>query len=288
MAPPTEDLAGKVCLVTGATSGIGLATATGLARRRATVVLVSRNERKCRRVADEIRSQTGASVEFLVADLSSQRQVRSVAAEYQRRYSQLDVLVNNAGSNFMRRRETEDGLEMTFALNHLAYFLLTNLLLESVSVAPSGRIVNVASSAHESAKIDFQNLQGEREYDRLTAYSQSKLANLLFTFELARRLGDRTVCVNALNPGLVASNLGIDNGWLRVKARNLLRRRSLISPAEGARTSIFLASSPLVEGVSGRYFFDCQEVPSSPASRDVRTAARLWALSEELTDCRTL
>lgn len=285
--PPPGDLEGKVCLITGGTSGIGLATALGLANLGATVVIVSRNHRKCARVAERIRSRTGATVEFLVADLSSQQQVRKAAQDFQCRFSGLDVLVNNAGSNFMKRRLTEDGLEMTFALNHLAHFLLTNLLLDALADSPAGRIVNVSSSAHESGRIDFDDLQGERDYDRLKAYSQSKLANLLFTYELSRRLEGSSVTVNALNPGLVATNLGIDNGWLRVKLRNLIRHQDFVSPAVGARTSIFLATSPQVEGVSGQYFFECREVPPSLASNDLDAATRLWALSEELTACRT-
>jgi NAD(P)-dependent dehydrogenase (short-subunit alcohol dehydrogenase family) len=272
-------------MITGATSGIGAATARELARLGASVVVVGRDASKCARQAASIRSMTAAPVEVLVADLSSQKQVRRLAEDFKARFERLDVLVNNAGSYFMKRLLTADGLEMTFALNHLSHFLLTNLLLERLRSSPSARVINVSSSAHENGTIDFDNLQGERSYLRLEAYSRSKLANLLFSHELARRLAGTTVTSNALHPGIVATNLGIDNGWLRVKARNLLSV-SMIGPEEGARSSIYLASSPDLDGVTGRYFQDCKEVPSSPVSRDPAVAERLWRVSEELTGLR--
>jgi len=181
-------LAGKICLVTGATSGIGAVTARELAARGATSVLVGRDGARCSRQAESIRRHTGSRVEFLIGDLSSQAQVRRVAQEFRSRFTRLDVLVNNAGAYFMRREISADGLEMTFALNHLAFFLLTSLLLDRLLASPSARVVNVSSNAHEQGTLDFLNLQGERHYDRLEAYSRSKLANVLFTYELARRL----------------------------------------------------------------------------------------------------
>lgn len=281
-AAPSPDLEGRVCVVTGGTSGIGLATSLRLAQLNATVLIVGRNPRRCESACQRIRQQANSPVEYVIADLSSQKDVRRAAGDIAQRFPVIDVLVNNAGTYYMQRRLSVDGVEMTFAVNHLAPFLLTNLLRDALSRSPSARIVNVASAAHETGRIDFSDLQGEHDYDRLRAYSQSKLANVLFTYELARRLPGH-VCANALHPGAVATNLGIDNGWLRVKARNVVRHRTLLTPEQGSRTSVYLASSPEVEGITGRYFVDCKEVPSSAASQDAATAARLWQVSEELT-----
>ena len=276
-------VSGKNCLVTGATSGIGAVTALSLARLGGTVVVAGRHPAKCAHQVERIKQETGnPRVEALVADLSSQTQVRRFASEFRRRFSRLDVLVNNAGAYYTKREVSADGLEMTFALNHLGHFLLTNLLLEPLSASPSARVVNVSSSAHVHGKIAFDDLQGERHYERLVAYGQSKLANLLFTYELSRRLQGSRVTANALDPGHVATNLGGNNGWLRVKLRNLLRR-NLISPERGAETGVYLASSPAVEGISGRYFRQCTAVQSSDASYDVAAAERLWRISAELT-----
>jgi NAD(P)-dependent dehydrogenase (short-subunit alcohol dehydrogenase family) len=273
-------------MVTGATSGLGAVTARQLAQLGATVVAVGRDRRRSERQAESIRRQTGARVEVAIADLSSQAQIHCLVREFSRRFARLDVLVNNAGAYFMRRELSVDRLEMTFALNHLAHFLLTNLLLERLKESPSARVVNVSSCAHEQARMDFEDLQCERRYERIEAYARSKLANLLFTYELTRRLKGRRVTVNALDPGIVATNLGSNNGWLRTKVRNLLNR-SMISPEEGARTSTYLASSPEVEGVTGRYFFQCKEVRSSEASHDEAAADTLWRVSEYLTGLRS-
>jgi NAD(P)-dependent dehydrogenase (short-subunit alcohol dehydrogenase family) len=231
------------------------------------------------------RASPGARVEPLVADLSSQEQVRRLARELRARCPRLDVLVNNAGAIFARRTLSADGLEMTFALNHLGPFLLTNLLLDRLEASPAARVVNVSSSAHQRGVMRFDDLQGERRYDRLEAYAQSKLANLLFTYELARRLRGTRVTANALHPGVVATRLGSNDGWLRARARNLLKR-GMLTPEQGAETSVYLASSAEVEGVSGRYFCRCREIPSSDASRDEASAALLWRVSEELTGLR--
>jgi NAD(P)-dependent dehydrogenase (short-subunit alcohol dehydrogenase family) len=277
---------GKICLVTGATSGIGVVTARELARLGGTVIVVGRNRKKCLAEVQRLRRACGErSADFILADLSSQSDIRRVAQEFKDRYNHLDVLVNNAGANFMKRELSVDGLEMTLALNHLAYFLLTNLLLDFLKASKSARIVNVSSSAHSTGKINFDDLQGEKHYDRLEAYAQSKLANLLFTYALARRLSGSQVTVNSLHPGAVATNLGSNNGWLKIKLRNLLRREYL-SPKEGARTSIYLATSPEVEGITGRYFYESQEIHSSEASYNLPDGEKLWRVSEVLTGIR--
>ena len=218
---PEQHLVGKIILVTGATSGIGYITARELARQGAQVILVGRDPVRTDSAVDSIRSETGSSqVSRLLADLASQAEIRRLAGQFSQQYPRLDVLVNNAGGFFLRRRLSPDGLEMTFALNHLAYFLLTLLLLPALEAAGEARIVNVASDAHESGKINFDDLQSEHRYFSWAAYGQSKLANILFTYELARRLGDRKITANVLHPGFVATNLARNNGILAKAAMN--------------------------------------------------------------------
>ena len=272
----------RICLITGATSGIGAAAAQQLASLGATVVMVGRNERKCvLQIETMRRSVPKARLDFLVADLSSQQQIRRLAGQFAARYPRLDVLVNNAGAIFGKRGVSVDGLEMTFALNHLGYFLLTNLLLDRLKASASARIVVVSSSAHEGGTIQFEDLQSERGYDRMAAYAQSKLANLLFTYALARRLEGTHVTANALHPGWVATNFGSNANWLKTKLAHLLLR-GMISSEEGAKTITYLAASPGVEGISGRYFTQCKEIRSSKQSYDEAIAERLWVISEEL------
>ncbi len=280
---------GKICMVTGATSGIGAATAEGLARRDAALILVGRSRKKCKATADLLRSKTGnTSVEYLVADLSSQSEIRSLAQEFLDQHSRLDVLINNAGGIFMTRRQTVDGLEMTFALNHLAYFLLTTLLLDTLTASAPSRIINVSSCGHERADgIRFDDLQGNRNYRGFEAYHQSKLANLHFTYELARRLAGTGVTVNALDPGIVATSIGRNNRWIWRVVKPLydvLFRMKYISSAEGARTVLHLAAASEVDGVTGLYFANERPVASSDVSRDEAAARRLWQVSEELTN----
>ena len=283
MVTPEVSLAGKVCMVTGATSGIGKVAARELAQRGAEVVVVGRNEARCEATVSQIRQQTAnPSVEFLLADLSSQQEVRRLAREFESRYPRLDVLVNNAGAIMLSRRESVDGIEMTLALNHLAYFLLTNLLLDTLKSSAPARIVNVSSNSHERAKLDFDDLQNRRRYWGFRAYAWSKLENILFSYELARRLEGTGVTVNALHPGLVGTNFLANNGALGRLLKMLVVIKG-ISPERGARTSIYLASSPELETVTGRYFFQEQEVPSSSASYDEDAARRLWQLSAEMT-----
>lgn len=274
---------GKVCLVTGATAGIGRVTARELARQGATVIVAGRNAEKSAAVVEQIKQQTGnPNVAYLLADLSSQSEVRALANQFKRQYPRLDVLVNNAGAMFLRRQESADGIEMTFALNHLNYFLLTNLLLDTLIANAPARIVNVASRAHVGvAGLNFDDLQNQKGYFGWRAYGQSKLCNVLFTYELARRLEGTSVSANALHPGLVATRFGSNNtglSWIWTFV-NLFA----LSAEEGAQTPIYLAASPEVEGVTGRYFYQSKALPSSKASYDAQAARRLWQVSEQMT-----
>jgi retinol dehydrogenase 12 len=296
-------MVGKICLVTGATAGIGLVTARELARLGATVVIVGRSQERCQQAVETIRREVGPStIEFITADLSSQAAIRQLAREFQAKHTRLDVLVNNAGALFAYREETVDGIEKTLALNHLAYFLLTLLLLDTLKASAPARVVNVASHAHEMVDgFNFDDPQASRgsygqsawgnalytlfaptRHPALRQYARTKLANLLFTYELARRLAGTGVTVNALHPGFVASNFMAGNGVLGWFMRRWAGFFG-ISAEEGAKTSIYLATSPEVEGVTGKHFTRCREAPTSPASRDETAAQRLWELSESLT-----
>jgi retinol dehydrogenase-12 len=280
----TFDLTGKVCLVTGATRGIGEVTARELARQGAAVTIVGRSPERAAASAARIKAATGASAEVLIADLASQAQVRRLAGEFLTRHQHLDVLINNAGAVFTRRAESADGIEMTWALNHLSYFLLTNLLLGALRAAPAGRIVNVASDAHRGAKINFDDPQFKRGYNGWRAYGQSKLANILFTVELARRLEGSGVTANALHPGFVASGFGHNNGTVFGILIGLAQRVAAIDTEAGAKTSVYLASAPELAGVSGSYFEKSRAVAPSPEAQDTAAAARLWQISEELVE----
>jgi len=280
-------MVGKKCLVTGATSGLGLATSLALARQGAEVIVVGRNPVKCERTVKKIKKSTGNdSIRPMIADLSSQKDIRTLADEFKKNYSSLDVLVNNAGAKFMERKVTVDGLEMSFALNHLGYFLLTNLLLEALKNSQNARIVNVSSGAHSGCKnIDFENLQGEKNFDGRAAYALSKLGNVLFTYELARRLSGTNVTVNTLSPGGVATHFSRNNGlvpWARHLVSHLLTG-NLVGPQKGARTIVHLATSPEVEGMRGKYFVNQKPVQSSDLSYDEALARKLWDVSRKLT-----
>jgi len=279
-----KPMRGKVCLVTGAASGIGAVTAQALAQQGATVILVDRDAEKGALTVEQIEQQTGNSaVELMVADLSSQQEIRRLVQQFRARYQCLDVLVNNAGAIFDERRESVDGIEMTFALNYLGYFLLTNLLLDTLKASAPARIINITSRSHARAHIDFDDLEHRTEYQGLSVYAHSKLAIVLFTYELARRLEGTGVTVNALNPGIVATSFGRSSrGMLGLVMR--LFRPFFLSPEQGAQTGIYLATSPQVEGVTGKYFVKCKAVPSSPASYDMATASRLWDVSEKYTN----
>lgn len=280
-------LVGKTALVTGATSGIGFHTALGLARDGAHVILGGRDEERARKSVEVIRRETEAPrIDYLIADMSSMAGVRSLAEQVLNQYSRLDILVNNVGGLFLTRQISEDGYEKTFALNHLSYFLLTELLNDLLIASAPARIVNVSSTAHLRSRINFEDLQSTRRYRAMTAYGQSKLANLLFTYELARRLADTGVTANALHPGFVRTALGRKNATPVLGALIWLVFRAGISAEYGARTSLLLASSPELEEVTGKYYSAGNQVRSSRSSYDKAAAAKLWDLSEELTGLR--
>jgi NAD(P)-dependent dehydrogenase (short-subunit alcohol dehydrogenase family) len=273
---------GKTCLVTGGNSGIGRETAVGLARAGAEVVIAARDRARGDEALADIRRRSGGNVSLLLADLSSQAGVRELAREFSAMCSRLDVLVNNAGAIFGTRHLSVDRIEMTLALNHLGYFLLTYELRAMLRASAPSRVVNVASDAHRSATIRLDDLQFEQDYAGFRVYSHSKLANVMFTYELARRLEGTEVTANSLHPGVVATNFGVSGGPL-VRYGMRLVRPFLITSEKGAATSIFLASSPEVEGVTGKYFVNRRETRSSPVSYDVGAQRRLWEESERLT-----
>lgn len=274
---------GKTCMITGASSGIGRATATALAGMGATLVLICRDRRRGEETVAEIAATTGnRDVLLLLADLSAQGEVRRVAAEFLATERPLHVLINNAGVVNLQRTVTADGIESTFAVNHLAYFLLTTLLLERLRRSAPARVVNVSSDAHKFGRLDFDDLGNERRYRAMRVYGQSKLANILFTTELARRLAGSGVTANSLHPGAVATGLGKNNGaWARAIISVL--RPFFRTPDDGAATSIYLASAAAVEGVSGRYFVKCRERRPSRAAQDADGARRLWDISARMT-----
>jgi NAD(P)-dependent dehydrogenase (short-subunit alcohol dehydrogenase family) len=277
-----QKMLGKTVLVTGANQGIGKATAVALAAKGAHVVLVARNAEKGRAALAEVQAAGSGGAELIVADLSSQEQVRRAAAEYKSRHARLDVLVNNAGVYVPERHTSVDGLEETFALNHLGYFLLTRELLGVLQATAGARIVNVSSDAHRGARMRWDDLQFERTpYRGFKAYGQSKLANVLFTYELARRLAGTGVTANCLHPGVIGSGFGQTYGSaLSVLVK--IARPFMLTPEEGARTSVYLASSPEVAGVTGKYFSKCKPVQSNAVSYDVQSQQKLWSLSEQL------
>ena len=274
------NMSGKVCLVTGANSGIGKVTAAELARKGARVVMVCRDRARGEAALAEIEQDAGSDqVELMLCDLSSQADIRRFADEFKATHDRLDVLVNNAGVYLRKRETTVAGIEATFAVNHLAYFLLTNLLLDLLKRSAPARVVNVSSDAHKHGHINFDDLQAEKSYSGVKAYCNSKLANVLFTRELSKRLGGAQVTVNCLHPGAVAT------GIFRALPRPIeaIIKLLTLSPEKGARTSVYLASSPAVEAVTGKYFVRCKEAAASAEAQNDETAGRLWAESARLT-----
>jgi retinol dehydrogenase 14 len=291
MARATEAVSGpmigKTVLITGATSGIGRATALGLAKMGADLAIIGRDRVRTEDAAQEIRASGGGRVDLFIADLSSQSEVRKLAEELLQSLARIHVLINNVGGYFDTRHVTVDGLERTFALNHLAPFLLTNLLLEKLKQSASARVVTVSSNAQATGRIDYSDLQGERSYSGARAYSQSKLANVLFSYELARRLKDTSVTANALHPGVVSTSFGAEDPATVQRIFIPFLRPFMKSPAQGAATSIHVASAPELEQVTGRYFANNHPKKSSGPSYDQATAARLWQLSDDLVGLTT-
>ena len=276
---------GKVCMVTGANSGIGKATALELAQMGATVVMVCRDRARGEEAKSEITTQSrNTAVDLLQADLSSQQSIRHLVENFQHHYTQLHVLINNAGVAFPGRRETVDGLEMMFAVNYLAPFLLTNLLLDVLKASAPARIVNVSSASHKSGYIQMDDLQGEKHSRSMRAYGQSKLAVVLFTYELARRLQGTGVTANCLDPGFVGTHIGQSDVGPAVRLLVKLIGSFGASPQEGAKTSIYLASSPEVEGVTGKYFVKSIPKRSAAISYDESLQRQLWEQSAKLVN----
>ena len=277
-----SSMTGSTVLVTGGTGGIGRATALGLARMGANVAITGRDAARAEHTAREIRSATGVQVDVFLADHSGQAEVRRLADEVLQRLPRIDVLVNNVGGYWNTRHVTADGLERTFAVNHLAPFLLTDLLLTRLQQRDHARVVTVASHAHAQGRIDFDDLQCERSYSGARAYNQSKLANVLFSYELARRLQGSAVTANAVHPGVVSTSLGAEDPGRTQRLLVPVLRPFMKSAERGAATSIHVASAPQLQGVTGRYFTNSQPRKSSPRSHDQGVATRLWRASANL------
>jgi NAD(P)-dependent dehydrogenase (short-subunit alcohol dehydrogenase family) len=277
------DLQGKTALITGATSGIGLEAAVELARRGAHVVMVGRDAEKTRTKLEEVRRRSGSSsVESLLCDFASQARIRALAQEFRSKHDRLELLVNNAGMVFARRTVTDDGIEATFAINHLGYFLLTNLLLDLLTKSAPARIVNVASAGHYRATLDFDDLGFQSGYQIMRAYGRSKLSNVLFTRELAKRLAGTGVTVNALHPGAVATHIWSGAPLWARPLLEVAKRLVMLTPEEGAKTIVHLATSPEVEGKTGLYFQKNRETFPSRLAQDDELAKRLWDESAKL------
>ena len=285
MAIESVDMTGKQVMITGCTAGLGRAAAIALAEMGATLSLVCRNRGKGEALMEDILSRTGRQdCELYVGDMGKQKDIRAIAAAYIAKDRPLDVLFNNAGVVLQRRSETSDGFETTFGVNHLGYFLLTVLLVDPLKAAPAGRVVSTASDAYKfnGGRLDFDDLQSERKYSTFGAYGASKLANILFTRELARRLGDSQVTANAFHPGMVGSDFAKNNGWFARVAMTLIKPVAR-SPLKGAESGIYLCTSPEVDGQTGGYYYNCATNKTRSAARDDEDAKRLWELSEEFT-----
>jgi len=275
---------GKTIVITGANTGIGKAAAIELAVLGAYVVMVCRNRERGETARADVEraarnSGTGGGAELRIADLSAQKEIRAVAQAILDAHPRIDVLINNAGVALKQREVTVDGIERTFAVNYLAYFMLSNLLLPALLAATPSRIINVASAAHERGKLDFGNLQGERSYRNFPMYGASKLEDVMFTYAFARRLNGKGITVNSLHPGVVATEI-----WRQVRILDMLSRWFMLSPEKGARTTVYLAASEEVADLTGKYFVKCELAKTTPLSRDEALQEKLWSVSVELTN----
>lgn len=280
----------KICLITGATSGIGKAAALKLADTGASLILLSRNEKKGEKICNQIKEKNNTQVKFYKADISSMKQVRNVSEKIKSDFNHIDVLINNAGARFDNYFKNDEGIELTFATNHLGHFLLTLSLIEMLKKSSQGRVINISSAAHANGTEELYDIVAPEHYDRRLAYGRSKLANLYFTYELASRLQSSKITVNAVDPGGVATNFSRNNGlipWMKHYLSYILNLK-LISPQKASETVVYLASSDEVSRISGKYFFEKKEINSSSASYSKETAMKLWQLSLKLTGTESL
>jgi len=283
MQNSAANINGKVCLITGATSGIGFAATKELARRQAKITLIGRNRDKCSDTVSRIIEYTGnPNVYYILADLSILSEVRQAANQFLKKNRKLDVLINNAGVSLGKYQETAEGIEKTFAVNHLSHFLLTNMLLETIKNSAPSRIINVSSELHRRAQINFDDLYMKNNYRGMKAYGNSKLMNILFTYELSRRLKGTKVVVNAMHPGLVRTNLGKNSGIVSKVIWSFITLFAK-SAEEGAKTIIYLTTEPRIENTTGKYYSNEKEVNSSTLSYDKKISERLWMISNELS-----
>ncbi len=270
----------KIAIVTGANSGMGMATVEALSDEGATVIMLCRNKNRGQEAFEKLMMVPGRKIELLLCDLGDFSSINAFVNAIKEKYERIDILVNNAGFISLDRQVTKEGFERQFGINHLGHLLLTTQLVDLMN--PGARIVNVASGAHKVGKIHFEDINLEKSYNVIKAYSQSKLANVLFTRELARRLKDRGITVNCCHPGAVATNIGIDRNTGFGKTITSILKPFFQTPAEGARTAIFLATDDSVKDISGEYFYKCKIAASSKRSNDMELAKRLYAYSEEL------
>jgi NAD(P)-dependent dehydrogenase (short-subunit alcohol dehydrogenase family) len=281
-----QDFKNKICLITGATSGIGKATALKLAELGASLILISRDASKGQIVCDQIKKETNnKKIIFYKLDLSLMKDVKETTQKIKSDFDHIDILINNAGARYLEHFVTTEGIEQTFAVNYLSHFLLTNLLVDRLKDSSSARIINISSGAHFSGDGIIENITSPKEYDGRKQYANSKLANVLFTYELARKLENTNITVNAVDPGGVATNFARNNGlisWFKHRVYYLMKG-NLLTPEQGCETVIYLATSPEVEGITGKYFNDKKETKSSSISYDSNIAKKLWESSEKIT-----
>lgn len=280
----------KLCLITGATSGIGKATAKELAKLGFDLILTGRSEQKGIDLSESLNKKYNINSAFFKCDISSLNDVKEFSSKIKSKYKKLDVLINNAGSRFSEYQKSSDGIELTFATNHLGHFLLTYLILDLLNESSDARIINVSSSAHYGKQIDIDSLVSPKEYNRSLVYGGSKLANVLFTYEFARKNKNSNITINALDPGGVATNFAKNEGllrWLKHIAFYITKRQ-LLTPKQGAETVVYLASSENVKGTTGKFFFEMKEKRSSDESYNVEKAKQLWSLSEQLCGIKFL